>query len=108
MSAYINTLTLAYPRHIGDIQLENSNATENNLPNEWKLVTAIDRPVYAHETQIAYELPPVNIENVWYMQWDVRELTQQELEERTARLTIRRNFSNLVNDASGSAPNVIE
>jgi len=108
MSAYINTLTLEYPRHIGDIQLENPNATENNLPNEWQFVTPIDTPIYNHETQIAYELPPVKIDNVWYMQWDVRELTQQELEEKTARLALRRNHSLLLNDASGSVPNVIE
>jgi hypothetical protein len=108
MTTYINTLTLEYPRHIGDIQLENHSATESDLPEKWQLVTPVERPVYDYETQVAYELPPVKIDNVWYMQWDIRELTQQELEERIKKLTMVSNFTHLSNDVSGSAPNVIE
>lgn len=108
MSTYINTITLEYPRHIGDIQLENPDVTEADLPEEWQLVTPVDRPDYDYETQVAYELPPVKIDNVWHMQWATRELTQQELEERIKKLTMASNFIRLSTDVSGSAPNVIE
>ena len=108
MTTYINTITLEYPRHIGDIQLENPSTTESDLPEEWQSVTPVERPVYDYETQVAYELPPIEVDNVWYMQWAIRELTQQELEEKIARLTRVRDFSQLSTDVSGSAPNVIE
>jgi hypothetical protein len=110
MTAYINTLTLEYPKHIGDIQLESPSTTENDLLEEWQAVTPVDRPVYDYETQIAYELPPIQIDNIWYMQWAIRELTQQELKERTERLKLVTNFNQFSTNinAPGSAPNVIE
>jgi hypothetical protein len=91
-----------------DIQLENPSATENNLPDEWQLVAPVDCPVYDYETQVAYELPPVKIDNTWHMQWAIRDLSQQELEERIAKALRARTFSQLSTNVSGSAPNVIE
>jgi hypothetical protein len=108
MTAYINILTLEYPRHIGDIQLESPSVTENDLLEEWQIVEPVDRPIYDYETQIAYELPPVKIDNLWYMQWAIRDLTQQEIKERTERLKLVTGFSRLPTNVPGSAPNVIE
>lgn len=107
MSVYINTLTLEYPRHIGDIQLEHPEVTEKNIPQKWKLVVPIDAPSYNYETQTAYELSPIQQNGMWYMQWAVRDLTQNELDEIVARNLRRAGFSQSFNNVPGSVPNVI-
>jgi len=72
--AYINTLTLEYPRHIGDIELVNEADRNNFVAVEWA-----DPPAFDSLTQIIYELPPINSDGTWYMQWGIRNATEEEL-----------------------------
>ena len=71
-----------YPRHIGDIQLENPGFKEGDtLPEGWVKVEESDRPVIS-EGQVAYEVFPVETDGVWYQAFEVRDLTDQEIQAR--------------------------
>ena len=74
MSAYIKLDTLEYPRHEGDIALDPQGA-KAYAPVQW-----VDAPTFSLGTQIAYELPPINVGGVWQMAWAVRDLTQEEID----------------------------
>ena len=86
MSAYIKLLTLEYPRYEGDIRLEYPDILESQTgesfpcPDTYAPVQFIDAPEFNVDTQIAYELAPVNNDGVWSMVWAVRNLTQEEID----------------------------
>lgn len=93
MTAYIRLSTLEYPRHEGDIRLENPEILETQTgatfpcPDTYVLVTPIDTPEYNRETQTFEELSPTQIDGVWTQQFLVRDMTAEELDTRARRLT---------------------
>jgi hypothetical protein len=111
MSAYIKLATLEYPRYEGDIRLEYSEILESQTgdtfpcPDTYALVQFIDAPEFNVDTQIAYELAPVNNDGVWSMAWAVRNLTQDEIyliEQEKLKLLPFQDLS-----LQGSQPNVV-
>jgi len=71
-----------YPRHYGDIQLDNPGwKLGDELPEGWLKVEETNRPEKTAD-QIAYEIYPVEINGVWYQSWEVRDLTAEEIEAR--------------------------
>ena len=75
MSAYIKLSTLAYPRHIGDIETDPAG-TADYAHVEWR-----DPPAFNETTERCHETSPVQENGVWRMVWVVRFLTQQEIDE---------------------------
>ena len=74
MSAYIKLSTLAYPRHIGDIETDPAGMADY-AHVEWR-----DQPVFNEVTERCYETSPVQENGVWHMVWAVRFLNEQELD----------------------------
>ena len=74
MSAYIKLSTLAYPRHIGDIEIDPIGMADY-AHVEWR-----DPPEYDRATQRCGETAPVQENGVWHMVWAVRDATQQEID----------------------------
>jgi hypothetical protein len=89
MSSYIKLSTLEYPRHEGDIRLEYPEITEDQTGDafpypDWAYAKVIYvSPPEVEDTQLYYEIPPVLREDgMYYMTWEVRDLTQEENERR--------------------------
>ena len=74
MSAYIKLSTLAYPRHIGDIEIDPAGMADY-AHVEWR-----DPPEFDKATQRCGETAPVQEDGVWHMVWAVRDATQQEID----------------------------
>jgi hypothetical protein len=73
-----------YPRHIGDIQLEHPTyELGQELPEGWVQVEEASRPE-VEQGQVAYEGSPVEIDGVMTQNWQVRNLTEEELERINA------------------------
>jgi hypothetical protein len=71
-----------YPRHYGDIKLDNPAwQVESELPAGWVLVTDTDAPACADD-ETFYELPPVQIDGQWHRAWATRKLTAEEIDAR--------------------------
>lgn len=75
MSAYIKLSTLEYPRHVGDIAIDPSGE------QDYAHVSFVNPPEINPLTQRYYEIPPIQVDGVWVMQWAVRDLTPEEVEE---------------------------
>lgn len=75
---FINKITKEYPRYIGDIQLLHPDATLDNLPNDWVLVEETLRPEN-QDGKAIYESAPQEINGVWKQQWEIRDLTDEEI-----------------------------
>jgi hypothetical protein len=88
MSAYIKLATLEYPRHEGDIRNEYPEITEDQTgpdfpcPATYALVEDTPCPEFVFDTQVAYEIEPVQINGVWKQVWEVRDLTAEEIANR--------------------------
>tara|TARA_R110000772_G_scaffold83970_1_gene177562 strand:+ start:365 stop:691 length:327 start_codon:yes stop_codon:yes gene_type:complete len=73
-----------YPRHYGDIQLENKGwKLGDDLPDGWVQVAEAKLPTVGVD-QVAYEEFPVEINKVLSQNWQVRNFTADELEQRDA------------------------
>ena len=110
MSAYIKLSTLEYPRHQGDIRLEHPNIGEEFVcPETYAHVEYVEMPEFDNQIQTAYELPPVNTNNVWSMVWAVRDLTTEELADKLRWEEEMRNRNGATQnvDVPGSAPDTI-
>lgn len=71
-----------YPRHYGDIQLENPGWNYGDqLPEGWTLVNLSEAPVVG-ENQVAYEVAPVERNGSYFQAFEVRDLTAEELAAR--------------------------
>ena len=112
MSAYIKLSTLEYPRYEGDIRLEHPDILESQTgdtfpcPETYAAVQWIEAPEFNVDTQIAYELAPINNNGVWSMAWAVRDLTQEEIDFiAEQKRQQERPFQNL--SQQGSQPNVV-
>lgn len=111
---YIKLSTLEYPRHEGDIRLEYPEITEDQTgdtfpcPDTYEKVEWVDPPEYNVKTQLIYEIAPAQVNGVWTMQWDVRDLTEQELAGIAEQEKILQDMSKRPNtDVAGSLPNAI-
>ena len=68
---FINTKTLEYPRHPGDIELDPEGS--------YAEVMWVDPPEIDTTTYRFYELPPILENGVWTMAWGIREATPEEI-----------------------------
>ena len=113
MSAYIKLSTLEYPRYEGDIRLEHPDILESQTgdgfpcPDTYAPVQFVDAPEFNVDTQIAYELAPVNNDGIWSMAWTVRDLTQEEIDfiKQEKEKQNQRPFQDLTQE--GTEPDVI-
>ena len=74
MTAYIKLSTNDYPRHIGDIEIDNIGM------EDFAVVQWVDPPQYDTKIQTCYEGSPVQVDGIWHMTWVVRDLTQEEID----------------------------
>jgi len=94
MSVYINDLG-EYPRYMGDVQLVMPEWQSGDaLPIGWSEVVEVLGPS-VDETQTYYEVAPIEIDGVWTQQWEVRELTEEELAIRNAPRTAREKLAGI-------------
>lgn len=93
MTAYIKLDTLEYPRHPGDIALDPEG--------QYAEVAWVDPPAYDDLAQEPYEGIPELAGGSWRMTWLLRDLTPEEIKERS----IRFQAANV--DVPGVAPDVI-
>jgi hypothetical protein len=78
-----------YPRYIGNIQAQNPNWEEGDeLPVGWQLVYDTEPPKPGLD-ELVYEGFPVEIKGVITRNWEVRNLTAEELERRNAPANAR-------------------
>lgn len=73
-----------YPRFYGDVQLDDPTFELGGvLPEGWKEVQETPMPTPGVDEEIVY-LDPIEIDGIWTQQWDVRPLTDEEIERRDA------------------------
>lgn len=73
-----------YPRYPGDIQLQNPDWNPgDDLPDGWIAVQEGNAPT-AGENKVVYEDFPVEINGVMTENWQVRDMTAEEIEHRDA------------------------
>lgn len=71
-----------YPRFIGDILLANPKWQEGeNLPQGWSLVEETDTPIPSDSQKVVENFPTL-IENVYFRDFEIVELTKEEIESR--------------------------
>jgi len=75
MSAYIKLSTSAYPRHIGDIEVDPLGMADY-AHVEWR-----DQPEFDRNTHRCNEVAPIQENGAWHIVWAVRVATQQEIDE---------------------------
>lgn len=78
--AYLNIVTMEYPRHIGDLYLIGYKDGED-LPEGWVEVVNTELPSF-NENEKVVEIAPVLIDNVWTQQWQVVNLTEEDIAVR--------------------------
>jgi hypothetical protein len=109
MSIYINTQTLEYPRHIGDIQLVYPDATYDNVPEVFQKVQEAEVPECSSSERFE-ELSPVFDGTQWNQVFVVKAVTEQERND-IARALEEQRLSDPSQqpdtNQSGSQPNVI-
>lgn len=82
MTLYLNTKTGEYPRHIGDVELD------PQAP--WAVVTETTPPEAPSPFHIVYEGTPSLEDGVYVQTWEIRELSEAEVETiRVERLRER-------------------
>lgn len=73
-----------YPRHYGDIQIENPNWKKGDpLPEGWVQVAEAERPKRQTD-KVIFEDFPVEVNGVMTQNWQVRDMTAEEIERRDA------------------------
>jgi len=73
-----------YPRHIGDIQLAHPSFKQgDDLPEGWVQVAESERPERQTD-KVIYEDFPVEVDGVMTQNWQVRDMTAEEIERRDA------------------------
>lgn len=94
MSIYISPNN-EYPRHIGDIQIENPNWQNGDaLPTGWIQVVATEPPA-RQDGFVVYETAPEETDGVFYQKWATRELTSTEIQAQQVAAIRRKVMMNL-------------
>lgn len=70
-----------YPRHVGDILLEDPNYDGVNLPAGWKAVEVVSAPAPG-DNEVVYESLPEMIDGVYRQLWLTRPITEEEIERK--------------------------
>ena len=84
-----------YPRHPGDIQIASPEwETGMPLPSGWIEVTPVTPPTPS-SSQVLEELFPIQENGVWRQNWQLRDLTEEELATRNAPITARQKLKDL-------------
>ena len=85
-----------YPRHIGDIQLENPDWEEgNDLPAGWTEVFPPKEKPVVGEFEVAEEQYPIEVDGVMVENWTVRPMTEEEIEFKQAPMKVREKLLSL-------------
>jgi len=85
-----------YPRHIGDIQIENSSYKYGDaLPDGWLEVELAEVPEYDPSIECLIELAPKEVNKVITQQWSTRLFTEEELARINAPITARAKLAAL-------------
>jgi len=112
MTQYIKISTLEYPRYEGDIRLEYPEITEDQTepnfpcPDTYAKVQATSVPNYDKDTQLIYEIAPIQVDGIWTQQLAVRDMTDEELKNIQEQKDNNAK-SNRYRDSKGSIPNAI-
>jgi hypothetical protein len=112
---YIRLSNNQYPLFEGDIRLEHLEITENqtgNLfpcPEDFAPVMYAEPPIIDFEQkQYFIEIPPIQIDDIWTMQYQVNTYTDKEYAIQK-ELRSKAKYSMIPElNKSGSQPNVIE
>jgi len=116
VSTYIKISTLEYPLHEGDIRLAFSDIPQDltgdafPCPEGYAPVVIPEPPNVNWAVQLAYPSAPACIDGVWSIAWNVRDFTQEELDNIQAHKDAAEQEHGIVEPdltVSGSAPNVI-
>ena len=85
----------AYPRFIGDVQVEYPNYKEGDTPpNGWFLVEETEYPE-AEADKAIEEVLPVLVDGVYKQTFNIRPLTADEIEKRNAPITAKAKLTEL-------------
>jgi hypothetical protein len=110
---YINTVTLEYPIHQGDIRLLYPDIGEEFILPDGPFVEVEEgvTPVVS-ANKVLTENPPVFIDGKWIRQLFVRDMTREEIDylqqlSNIAAAQMKGQNNQLVNTTSGSTPDVI-
>lgn len=105
---YIKLSTLEYPRYQGDIRLEHPDIGDVFVcPNTYSEVFEVPMPDIDFNNQTCYEMPPQKNDEKWTMVWGIRDLTEEEKNERDKNIRKPKNLLSKNIEAPGSAPDVI-
>ena len=86
MSTYLKLSTMEYPRFEGDIRLDYPEITEDQTgdtfpcPADYVVVQEVSCPTFDGNTQAAIQLIPQQIDGVWTMVWEIKNLTQDQID----------------------------
>ena len=93
---YIDTNSNTYPLYPGDIALVSPSWSAGDpLPSGWFEVQQTTPPTI-NSTQLYYEEAPSLVDGVYTQVWNVRELTQEELDAIQAPVTARQKLKTVV------------
>jgi hypothetical protein len=93
---YIDTNSNTYPLYPGDIMLVSPSwSLGDPLPSGWFSVEPTELPSIT-DTQTYYEEAPVLVDGIYTQVWNVRELTQIELDAAQAPVTARQKLKTIV------------
>lgn len=81
-----------YPRHIGDVQLASPGwSLGDPLPAGWTEVVLVERPAQ-EDGKVVYEDFPVELNGVMTQNWQIREMTAEEVERKNAPITAKQKL----------------
>jgi len=84
-----------FPRHIGDIWIDYPNFKDGDeLPEGWVKVEEVPLPNKTDD-QIVEQGYPVEVDGVMTQNWQVRDMTAEEIERRNAPKTARQKLIDL-------------
>lgn len=80
MSIFISPFN-EYPRHAGDIYIDHPDFDGINLPYGWKQVNTVNMPEIEFHQGVEENFPEL-INGEYFQSWSVRDLTEEELENK--------------------------
>jgi hypothetical protein len=114
MSTYINVKTKEYPLHTGDIQLVDSEVffekTGECSNTTFSLIVESPFPNLELD-EVAYELPPEEVNGTWTQIWGVRKMATEELAKvakNYERVSTEIEVPSYNEDTSDTPPEIIE